>query len=104
MLAINLTTLLQRTQPHGISSHLHYCWVYRGRIVIKTNNHISMGRWSTFPTGVDSPESPANILPSEPPMDDPNSTHFTMPRIATSLEELNSLLLEEHISSACAYG
>jgi hypothetical protein len=104
MLAISLTTLLQRTQPRGISSHLHYCWVYRGRIVIRTNNHESIGRWTTFPTGVDSPEVPATEMRPQPGQSDSRATQFTMPRIATSLEELNLFLRDEQISSACAFG
>ena len=104
MLAMNLTTLLQRTQPRGISSHLHYCWVYRGRIVIKTNNHQSIGRWTTFPTGVDSPDIPATEMHPQPSQSDPRATNFAMPRIATSLEELNLLLRDEQVSSACAFG
>jgi hypothetical protein len=104
LLAMNLTSLLQKTQPRGISSHLHYCWVYRGRIVIKTNNHQSIGRWSTFPTGVDSPDIPATELHGQQEQSDPSATNFAMPRIATSLNELNSLLRDQQISSTCALG
>ena len=47
----DLTSLLMRTQPKSISSHLHYCWVYRGKIIIETNNRIMEGRWTIFPLG-----------------------------------------------------
>ncbi len=47
----DLTTVLMRAQPAGISSHLHYRWVYRGRIMIETNNRIISGPWTISPLG-----------------------------------------------------
>jgi hypothetical protein len=102
VLAINLTSLLKHTQPRGVSSHLHYCWVYRGRIVIKTNDHVAMGPWTRFYTGVNSPENLASELPFSPPDPDHRVEHFMMPRIATSLDELNLLLRDAQHSSTCA--
>lgn len=51
MLAINLTGLLEKRRPKGISSHLHLCWVLRGQVVLKTNDHQRTGRWSAWPIG-----------------------------------------------------
>jgi hypothetical protein len=46
MLAIHFTDIVSRHQPKGISSHLHLCYVFLDRIVIRTNDHQRTGRWS----------------------------------------------------------
>jgi len=73
MLAISLTKLLQKIQQGGISSHLHLCYVLRGQIIIKTNDHRQDGPWSTW-----------NIGPETDPVEEAN---FKMPEIATSYHE-----------------
>jgi hypothetical protein len=40
MLGFEITRLIQETNPTGISSHLHYCWVYLGKTIIRTNDHV----------------------------------------------------------------
>jgi hypothetical protein len=106
----DLTRILKETQPTGISSHLHYCWVYRGRIVVKTNDHVTRGRWSRFDHGVDAPGQPVSQLP------DPTSKlqlrdsepfpteHFLMPNIAKSWNELSTLLRADGLSAVGAVG
>ncbi|MGH9758393.1 MAG: hypothetical protein ACRD4M_11710, partial [Candidatus Acidiferrales bacterium] len=56
LLGFTLTKMLQETQPSGISSHLHACWVFRGRVVIAPNNYGEIGRWKNFSSGVDAAE------------------------------------------------
>ena len=51
MLGHSLTEILMRTQPKWVSSHLHYCWVYRGQIIMKKNDHRKKGRWSIVDRG-----------------------------------------------------
>jgi hypothetical protein len=94
LLAFHLTLLLQKSQPNGISSHLHCCWVYRGRVVIAPSNHASIGRWKTFGTGVDAAEKEVREadLGKTNPLVSPGMTVFQMPRIAKSLAELEQLL------------
>jgi hypothetical protein len=86
-----LTDILKRTQPNGISSHLHYCWVYRGKVIIKTNDHAIKGRWTAIPSGSginrgDNQEVFTSTVAEG------GGTLFQMPRIAASWEELESLL------------
>lgn len=100
LLGWHLTSILKETQPRGISSHLHYCWVYRGRIVIKTNDHQTIGRWTTFTTGVDAPDRTA--IEPETRLnrhDAPPAEVFSMPRIATSWQELLDVLTAEGVSA-----
>lgn len=78
MLAIELTRLLQKHQPEGISSHLHLCYVLRGRTVIRTNDHQRDGRWSAW-----------NLGPETEAVEDAN---FKMPGIASSYQEFVELL------------
>jgi hypothetical protein len=88
MIGIELTNLLLGDQPKGVSAHLHYCWVYRGKIIISTNEHVQKGRWSIIPLGSDN----APTSPSEAKTLDDGSVVFGMPTIATTWEELNQLL------------
>jgi hypothetical protein len=104
MLGLQLTTLLKKAQPRGISSHLHYCWVYRHHTVISTNDHTTVGRWSMYPVGLDSPfaagkegNEPAGRSIGSPEMPVPG--FFKMPRIADSWEELQHLLRAEGASA-----
>jgi hypothetical protein len=78
MLAIHFTDIVSRHQPRGISSHLHLCFVFLDRIVIRTNDHQRTGRWSGWTLG---PDVTADI-----------EANFTMPAIASSYEELQGLL------------
>jgi len=47
----DLTRLLTRAQPKSISSHLHYCWVYRGQIIIENNNRDTKEIGPSLPLG-----------------------------------------------------
>lgn len=97
LLGFKLTLILKGTQPRGISSHLHYCWVYRDRIVIAPNDHAELGRWHVFGTGVDAAERALNETTdarkgAEPSLVTPSMKTFRMPRIANSLIELEEIL------------
>ena len=99
-LGMGLTDVLMQAQPGGISSHLHYCWVYRGQIIIQPNDHTRMGRWSMWKHGSGVGQDPAgqnDPAPSIPPSDvQPISgSVFRMPQIATTWEELCQML-ESH--------
>jgi hypothetical protein len=50
-LGFDLTRILKRIRPSGVSAHLHYCWAYRGEVIIKTNNHSTKGPWTAFEAG-----------------------------------------------------
>ena len=91
-LGYQLTDLLKRTSPSGISSHLHYCWVYLGKVIIKTNDHSIVGRWTILPagSGVNQPEETPSVL--ETPQGEAGEIAFRMPRIAQSWDELNQIL------------
>jgi hypothetical protein len=83
----DLTTLLMQNQPQGISSHLNYCWVYRGQIIIEPNNRIMNGRWTISPLGhtQDQFEDRRESL-------DEGATAFRMPQVATTWNELTQIL------------
>jgi hypothetical protein len=102
LLGFKLTLLLQATQPRGISSHLHYCWVYRGRVVIAPNNHASAGRWMAFSTGVEAAEKDLREADQsgENSSVSPGMNVFKMPKIAKSLKELDQLLAPNGLSIA----
>jgi hypothetical protein len=87
-LGFSLTSVLKDNQPRGISAHLHYCWVYCKKVIIKTNDHSVSGRWSSFSTGsgVNEPDEPASVPKTK------EQTTFTMPEIASSWAELERLL------------
>ncbi len=93
----DLTTLLMRTQPKGISSHLHYCWVYRGKIDIETNNRIIKGRWTIMPLG-HAPQQPGDHGGD---LDD-GAVAFRMPPIATTWAEFDQLLKKRNCISTCS--
>jgi hypothetical protein len=91
MVGHHLTDILKRTQPHGISSHLHYCWVYRGNVIIKTNDHSTRGRWTAIPSGSGINREEGHEV-SASSLAEPGGVLFQMPRLASSWEELESLL------------
>jgi len=93
-LGFDLTQLLMRTQPRGISSHLHYCWVYRGKIILKTNDHVQMGPWTVLDagSGVTQDEAACKASPVERASMDEGATVFKMPRLAASWNELVTFL------------
>jgi hypothetical protein len=94
----DLTTILMRTQPGSISSHLHYCWVYRGQIIIETNNRILNGRWTISPLGhtQDQFNDRDEIL-------DEGAIAFQMPTVATNWDELVQMLKERDINCTSAF-
>jgi len=83
MLGIHLTMLLKDAQPKGVSTHLQYCWVYRGKIIIETNDHSVAGRWTAFRHGSGITGQPRAQL---------DGVTFTMPELATSWEEFQRAL------------
>jgi hypothetical protein len=94
MLGFDLTQLLLRTQPGGISSHLQYCWVYRGEIIIKTNDYTQKGRWSIFEggSGINRNRSARDTSASRQGALENGATAFGMPRLATTWEDLVQIL------------
>jgi len=88
MIAISLPKLLERHQPAGISSHLHLCWVLRGQVVIRTNDHRRDGNWSAWPIG--------------PEFGTEDDANFKMPGIATSYAEFVGLCRESGQTTAGA--
>jgi hypothetical protein len=88
MLGFSLTDLLIRTEPRWVSSYLHYCCVYRGAIILKTNYHRRKGRWSIADLGAGVAQGAASSAWAH----DANSQHVEMPAIATSWRELVELL------------
>jgi hypothetical protein len=92
MIGHDLTRVLKRTCPRGISSHLNYCWVYRGRTIIRTNDHTETGRWTAAEhgSGINQPHrTPINQQPL-----DNGSIVFSMPKLATSWTELHDVISE----------
>jgi len=88
MLGLSLTDILIRTEPRWVSSHLHYCWVYRGKVILKTNDHGRKGRWSVAELGVGVEQNAASSAWAQ----DADAEHFEMPAIAASWGELVELL------------
>lgn len=93
----DLTNLLMRTQPELISSHLHYCWVYRGQIIIETNNRIMAGRWTISPLG----HTQDQFDDRDEALDE-GAVAFRMPSLATTWDELDQILKDKNLNSACA--
>jgi hypothetical protein len=95
----SLTRVLKQAQPGGVSSHLQYCWVYRDRIIIQTNNHLETGPWSIWKHGSglvrdqSATELRALDVSTLKTTTLQDATEFEMPRLATTWEELNELLL-----------
>ncbi len=86
MIGINLTATLKEVQPQGVSSHLHYCWVYRGRTIIRTNDNSEKGRWTAFSTGSGVADPEARSLPEAEQKD--GFAAFRMPGVVTSWDDL----------------
>lgn len=93
----DFTNLLMRTQPRHISSHLHYCWVYRGKIVIETNNRIIKGRWTISPVG-----HTQDQFDDRDESIDEGAVAFRMPPLATTWDELVQILKNRKLNSASA--
>jgi hypothetical protein len=93
LLGSSLTQLLIRTRPGGISSHLHYCWVYRGQIIIKTNDHTQKGRWSILEhgSGVNRDQAAPIANLGQSAIED-GADVFHMPRLAATWEQLVKIL------------
>jgi len=92
ILGFSLTNMLKKTKPFGISSHLHYCWQYLGKTIVKTNDHSTAGAWTVLESG-SGIKQPASATPSPAPSKQLlDGTHFQMPTIAQSWKELELLL------------
>jgi hypothetical protein len=102
MIGSMLTGILKNVQPRGVSAHLHYCWVYRGQTIIKTNNHAQKGRWTIegLGSGINNPENHTDKSAEFAAMQE-GSLHFSMPRLAETWEELISFL---NLRGADAHG
>jgi len=77
MLGLSLTDILIRTEPRWVSSHLHYCWVYRGNIIVKTNDHRRKGRWSVAELGAGVEQNAASSAWAQ----DADAEHLRCPRL-----------------------
>jgi hypothetical protein len=101
MLGISLTDILKEVQPRGVSSHMHYCWVYRGRTIIQKNDHTVKGRWTIAPLGSGINQMP-NVetppIPREPALAQ-GYGFFEMPKFATSWEELLDILRDHGLNA-----
>ena len=103
MLGISLTDILKDVQPRGVSAHLHYCWIYRGRTIIKTNDHSVKGRWTIaeLGSGINRPSHVVDPGPHQSVRDD-GVELFEMPRLASSWNELLEILREQGLyASGC---
>jgi hypothetical protein len=92
ILGFSLTNMLKRTKPFGISSHLHYCWQYLGKTILKTNDHLTIGAWTALGggSGINQPSGPPSTpFPSQKIE---GGVVFQMPQIAQSWKELELLL------------
>jgi hypothetical protein len=89
-LGFDLTRILKRIRPSGVSAHLHYCWTYRGEVIIKTNNHSTEGPWTAFEAGSGYDRSPDAQPTLNLTADGVEA--FEMPPIATSWQELVEIL------------
>jgi hypothetical protein len=94
MLGISLTDILKEVQPRGVSPHMHYCWVYRGRTIIQRNDHTVKGRWTIAPLGSGINQIPGGETSSisREPVIAEGYGFFDMPKLATSWEELLDIL------------
>jgi hypothetical protein len=91
-LGTDLTFILKRIRPSGVSAHLHYCWTYLGEVIIKTNNHSSKGAWTMFDAGSGFGQPPSSA-PSVDLTEDGGQA-FKMPKIAASWEQFVKILGE----------
>ena len=89
MVGSALTSVLKKVAPRGVSAHLNYCWVYRGRTVIATNDHLAGGRWTveSLGSGVNDPDHAASTEQFKAAALADNLT-FAMPCLVRSWDEL----------------
>ena len=83
MLASSVTSVLKQNPQPGISQHVHLCIVRRGSVQIWPNDHSYTGRWELWSLG------PPNDRSQQ---ENPEVTNFRMPPVATTYEELLSML------------
>ena len=89
-LGFDLTRLLMKVNPSGVSSHLHFCWAYRGEVIIKTNNHSTLGAWSSYDVG-SGYGAPPNAK-STVDLSADGERSFIMPKIAKTWTEVVELI------------
>jgi hypothetical protein len=97
-LGFDLTCILKRIRPSGVSAHLHYCWAYRGEVIIKTNNHSTEGQWTAFEAGSGYGQSPDAQPTLNLTADGVEA--FEMPPIAASWQEFVEILDASGASAA----
>jgi hypothetical protein len=82
--------------PSEINWHLHYCRVYLGRTIIKTNDHFTAGSWTGFDSGsgINRPEDESTPpgLDSSEIVPNPGYAYFQRPKIAQSWNDLQQML------------
>ena len=102
MLGLSLTDILKEVQPRGVSPHMHYCWVYRGRTIIQRNDHTMKGRWTIASLGSGINQvSDVEIAPiHREPAKAEGSGFFEMPKLATSWDELLELLRNRYLNAS----
>jgi hypothetical protein len=93
MVGSALTSILKRVAPRGVSTHLNYCWVYRGRTIIATNDHLAGDRWTveSLGSGVNDPDHAASMEQFKAAALTDNFT-FEMPCLAASWDDLCKIL------------
>ncbi|MGA2921166.1 MAG: hypothetical protein ABSE28_08685 [Candidatus Sulfotelmatobacter sp.] len=93
ILGFSLTNMLTKTKPSGISSHLHYCWQYLGKTIIKTNDRTTFGAWTLLESSGSGIKQEAGGATQAPSPKQEGGDPFRMPpRIAQSWKELILLL------------
>ena len=101
MLSTSRTDIFKEVQPRGVSSHIHCCWVYRGRTIIKTNDHTVKGRWTIAGLGSGINQTPnveGSSIPREPALAEGYGL-LEMPKLAASWEELLEILRERGLNA-----
>ena len=89
ILGFELTDILKRVKPSGVSAYLHYCWVYLGRTIIKANNHSIKGPWTSLESASGSGFfQPETNQPSSGSLEADGGLAFQMPEIAHSWKQL----------------
>lgn len=97
-LGTELTSILKRVRPAGVSAHLHYCWTYREEVILKTNDHGTKGVWSWGDNGSGyGQQSPAKTSPD---LTSGGAEAFRMPEVATSWSQLEAILSASGASAA----
>lgn len=101
MLGTSLTGILKDVQPRGVSTYLHYCWVYRGSTILQTNSHAVKGRWTIagLGSGINQTSEADDFSASRQAAIDDGAQLFEMPGLARTWEELLLLLKDRGLDA-----